>query len=102
MEHIQIRKAIQERMEEYPDTYGDIPERIIQGLLRYIEAGSTPGQFLRGVLENNLAQAVTYADKKSEQALCGLVKLITHTVPGSCWGGPEKVKRWIQKGGLDG
>lgn len=71
-----------------------IPERITSSLIRYIEYGISPGDFLTGVLENDLSRACSHADEEMKHLLWELYIVIYNYVPYTCHGSKEAVKRW--------
>jgi hypothetical protein len=72
-----------------------IPEHMMAGLLRYIEHGVYPGDFLTAVLENDLKEAVGRADDANLQCLPAYVGYLYNEAPGLCWGTPERVRNWV-------
>jgi hypothetical protein len=84
----------------YP-TYKDkiqnsrVPERITSSLLRYIEEGIPPGDFLTAFLENNLSKALGHADDEMRYLLYDLHVLIYNYVPTIAHGSPKIVKCWL-------
>jgi hypothetical protein len=79
-----------------------IPGYMQDGLEHYVEHGFKPGDFLTAVLENRLSQAVWHADSCNQRRLVDYVFVIFNNAPADCWGSPEKVKSWIERGGLAG
>lgn len=61
---------------------------------RHVEEGDVTGDFVRSLLENDLAQAVARADEQSFGALRGLVNWLHWCVPARCHGSAEKVSAW--------
>jgi hypothetical protein len=74
-----------------------IPERIKQGLDRYMEYGVLPGHFLKCVLMNDLLGAVRRADPDSHAALREIVFYVYDKLPGESIGSQEKVLAWSEK-----
>ncbi len=75
--------------------YEIIPQRILDGLSRYIKDHIPTGQFLHAVLTNDLTEAVGRADDECTLALPAIVKWLYNEAPATCWGSPEKVKQWL-------
>ncbi len=75
--------------------YDCIPQRILDGLSRYIKDHIPTGHFLHAVLTNDLTEAVGRADDECILALPAIVKWLYNEAPGTCWGSPEKVKQWL-------
>lgn len=72
-----------------------IPDRMIGGITRYIEQGIPPGSFLCAIIDNNLSEAVSRADDENIANLPAYVAYFYNEAPSSCWGSPEKRKRWL-------
>ena len=76
--------------------YSKVPVHyMLSGMQRYVEHGIEPGSFLRAVLENDLHQAVAYADSENMKALWEWCMFIYTDIPASIWGSPEKVQAHI-------
>lgn len=71
------------------------------GLELYLEERVVPGDFLLAVLQNNLREAVAYADAMSRARLCDLVSWLWNNVPARCWGSEDTVLAWLQGGDDD-
>lgn len=72
-----------------------IPSYMGPGLDHYIENGGLPGEFLIAVLENNLSEAVGYADSTNLHNLPAYVGYLYNEAPAACWGSKEKVAAWV-------
>jgi hypothetical protein len=72
-----------------------IPVNLHEGLIAYFEQRRPTGDFLRCVLENDFAGAVTRADSESLGAVRALACWLMTNVPSSAWGSPERVKAWL-------
>ena len=73
-----------------------IPKRMRPSLLRYIEKGVSVGHFLTAVLENNLVNAIGYADEENLDNLPAYTNYLYNYAPMDCWGTAKKVKDWIE------
>ena len=74
-----------------------IPERTLDGIKRYVEDRIPPGGFLTAVLENNLKESFSWADKENREVLYEIVRYCYNELPYGCWGSPEKVKKWLSR-----
>jgi len=79
-----------------------IPGHMQDGLEMYVNHGYKPGDFLTAVLENDLSKAVAHADSVNINKLVDYVAVLFNNCPNACWGSREKVKAWIEEGGLQG
>ncbi len=70
----------------------NIKPALAEGLIGWIIHGHMPGGFLTAVLENDLAEAATRADRT--QPLWDLVIFLSMHAPKPCWGSKEKVTAW--------
>jgi hypothetical protein len=77
-----------------------IPEHCRAGLRRYIELGRSVGSFLSAVLENDLKRSCQNADDTNINHIVDYVKFLYRHAPSECWGSPDKVRTWMDKGGL--
>ena len=82
--------------------YPAIPSPVVEAMKRYVFHGCDTGSFVQALLENNFARAVCRADENSQKCLRELAWILHNDFPGVCWGSPEKVKAWKDRGGLLG
>lgn len=83
--------------------YAALPNpRMAGGLELYFMQGIEPGSFLTAVLENNLREACGRADDTNRHLLFEHVSWLYNEAPGMSLGSPEKVRRWIESGGIVG
>lgn len=73
-----------------------IPAHLRDGMLRYLRDGIEPGHFLTAVLENNMMEAMGRADEMSRAGLYSICQYLYNHAPGSCYGSPERVQRWMR------
>jgi len=74
--------------------YSVIPKPTMDALERHINQGVPVGDFLTGVLTNDLAKAVSHADPYNQHALVQIVCWLHNHAPAACYGSEEKVKAW--------
>lgn len=77
--------------------YEKLPEGLQSGMRLYVEQGILPGDFLLGVLENNLVRAVSHADSHNAPRLREIVEWVYWELPSPAWGSPDKVGSWIKQ-----
>lgn len=82
--------------------YSRLPEGLREGMRRYIERGVPTGRFLRLFLSNDLMGAMGHADDLNRYAFWPIAVFLFNEAPAACYGSPEKVKAWIEQGGLSG
>lgn len=73
-----------------------VPEHLRDGLVRWVEEGLLPGDFLLAVLTNNLRESVGRADRYSLEALPQLVIWLHNFAPAAVWGSHERVQIYAQ------
>lgn len=73
-----------------------IPERMMDGIQRYINDGIIPGDFLQAVICNNLREAVGRADDENLVNLPAFVMYFYNEAPGLCWGSKDKMDAWAE------
>ena len=93
MNEIELRQHLCER---------GVPEHIHESIIAYVMVGQPVGSFLTAVFENNLMEAFKCADDMNLDAMHNIVRFIYEDVPSTCHGSPEKVKKWIEIGGVKG
>jgi len=70
-------------------------QTLVGGLRRYVENRIEPGHFLRGVLENDLAEASLRADDNNRLILAEIAVWCYHKLPHVCRGSDEAVQDWL-------
>lgn len=73
----------------------EIPPYMEEGIARYVEKGRLPGDFLYGVLMNDLRRAVDYADDLNIKVIPAYIGYFYNNVPSVCWGSTERVVEWV-------
>jgi hypothetical protein len=66
-----------------------------RSLERYVKERIPTGDFLRGVLENDLTTAVSYADEFNLRNIRNIALFVRTAVPIRAQGSKEKVLRWL-------
>lgn len=79
-----------------------IPKHCRDGLMRYIEGGEPVGSFLTALLSNDLRETYARADSINELRIRDYVQFLYGYAPGLCWGSPQRVHAWQERGGLKG
>ena len=87
---------------ELKDSYGSIPQHMLESLNMYVEEGVPVGHFLTAVLSNDLFEAMSRGDEQNCAAIKDYVRYIYNYCPGNCWGSKGHVEAWINKGGAKG
>lgn len=73
----------------------EMPNYTKSAIDRYVENGCPIGDFLWGVLTNDLYSAVGHADSNNRLALAEIVMYVHNYLPSCCYGTSDKVKSWI-------
>lgn len=79
-----------------------LPDRMWDGVSRYLEHGLPPGHFLTAVLSNDLRGCIERADDENMWLLPNYVKFLYNGVPGGAWGSSHRFDVWIESGGFLG
>ena len=79
-----------------------IPAHMHAAVIGYVERGWPAGSFLRAVLSNDFAEAMTLCDDKNRAAIDEWVELLRSHLPSTSWGSREAVAAWQKRGGLKG
>ena len=77
-----------------------LPGHMWDGVERYLTRGIIPGDFLRAVFESSLARAAHHADHYNKHLLYQWASFMHSAMPEPCWGNPDKVQKWSERGGL--
>jgi hypothetical protein len=71
-----------------------MPTYMEGGVIRFIEQGVLPGDFLRAVLSNDLRGAVDQADSVNFFCIPVYIGYFYNNVPSTCWGTKERMLEW--------
>jgi len=80
---------------EFRGDYATIPPHMQEAIRRYVVQGIKPGDFLTGVITNDLRRAVGCADEQNIGLLKLYVQWFYNEAPGSCWGSLENMNEWM-------
>jgi len=75
---------------------------VLSAVMRYIEEGIPPGDFLKAVICNKLKESFMWADETNIANMFGIVSWMYNHAPLQCWGSEEKMRAWLESGGLKG
>lgn len=75
--------------------YAPIPALIVEQVSNYGAEHLVPGDFVRAVLENDLTQAIHFADEKSYASLKAIWTFCQRFLPPESWGSSELVESWL-------
>ena len=78
--------------------YSPLPERLREGVRRWVEDHVVPGGFLCAVICNNLRDAIFLAADENLPRLVEIVRWFYHEAPGLCWGSKATFDRWRAAG----
>jgi hypothetical protein len=78
-----------------------IPDYMREGIARYIDHGIKPGDFLTAVISNDLKGAFRQADDTNVKIIGEYVRFFYAWAPPQCWGSPEKMQAWMERGDAD-
>lgn len=79
-----------------------IRPEMLDALTRYRDRGVEPGGFLSAILANDFVEAASRADHENLSNLAAYACFLYNEMPMGSWGSYEKVRWWIEKGGLQG
>ena len=75
----------------------EIPDRMMDGLNRYVADHIEPGGFLRAVLENDFVEAAGRADAENLSNLQAYAAWLYNVAPSGCWGSRDAVQDWLHE-----
>ena len=91
------------RVEGRNVNYKEIPtDYMVGGMKRYLEDGIQPGEFLYGLLTNDLSNTWSYADDNNRKHIGDWLLFLKYEVPCECHGSVSKVTQWMLDGGYTG
>ena len=64
--------------------------------------GRSTGDFLHGVLSNDLMRTFAHADEQNRRVVHRYAQFLYNHAPVGCYGSEAQVNRWMQIGGLYG
>lgn len=73
-----------------------IPNRMMEGINRYVNEGIKPGSFLTAIIRNDLTEAVDQADDNNLSNIPAFVSYFYNETPSTCWGSFDKMNGWMQ------
>ncbi len=97
-----MREHTRRQADSLRPSYDKLPGHIQGGMRVYIERGMIPGDFLRAVLSNKLAESFGQADEVNRARMYDIVGWLYNDAPGQSWGSEEKMKAWAAHCGLEG
>jgi hypothetical protein len=74
-----------------------LPSYMFAGIMRYVNDGAVPGDFLQGIICNDLRKACAYADDTNLWLIPVYVAFFHNEVPGICWGSYERMVDWCNE-----
>lgn len=80
---------------EFDGQYSAIPPHMQAAIRRYVVQGLRPGDFLTGVITNDLRRAINYADETNLPLIKLYVQWFYNVAPGSCHGSPKNMEEWM-------
>lgn len=80
----------------------NVPMHMQDDLLTYILVGLIDDDFLLALVQNDFMGAMTVADDTNKRNIYGWAVALYNYAPSECFRSPEKVGRWIERGGMLG
>ena len=79
-----------------------LPDYMQGGVARYVVCGIKPGSFLLAVFSLEKEIAARRADTTNISCLTTWFGFVANECPADCFGSPDKVRAWVERGGLIG
>ncbi len=93
-------------MADYFEGLHLLPDHMHDSVKRWIERGEPKpellGSFLRAVLCGKLFEALAHADDVNANRIKEWALFLHNYAPSACYGNPEKLTAWAERGGLVG
>jgi hypothetical protein len=93
-----MKKDLRQELESFVFRGKRIPQRMHGGILRYVEHGILPGDFLRGIICNDLRKACDHGDDENLEILHVYNAFFYNRVPGTAFGSKERMEDWAAAG----
>lgn len=74
----------------------EIPQNMVESLLRYKETGLLPGDFLQAVICNDLVEACGRADDYNIDVIPAYASFLYSELPITAWGSREKMLAYAE------
>ncbi len=84
------------------DLADKVPEQFRDGIAKFVIHGIPTGSFLRALLANDLARAVSLYAGVDMESLRFTIIFCSAGIPHQAHGSPANVNNWISQGGLAG
>lgn len=72
------------------------PEHTKLAIDNWVQKGWWPGSFVEAVLQNNLFEAIAYADDINRVSLVGITRYVYNDIPSPAWGSRETMLHWAE------
>jgi hypothetical protein len=82
--------------------WSPIPDHLRVSLKRYVNEGRVPGDFLVGILSNDLKMAVDSSNGELFSQVPAITAFINLYLPEHCYGSDERVTFWEYMCGIQG
>jgi hypothetical protein len=83
--------------EWFTGEYSAIPERMQEGIKRFVVDGLIPGDFLKAVIQNDLRGTVGHADDENLPLIPLYVRWFYNRPPSVSHGSPEAFVNWLDE-----
>ena len=91
------------RWSELDRDWSNIPDHLIWSIKAYVDRGRIPGEFLQGILANELSMVVDNAAAEVFASVPHIVAFLRLNMPTpECYGSGERMAFWERVGGLEG
>lgn len=74
----------------------EIPDHMVEAVLRYRDEGILPEDFLQAVLRNDLKESCGRADDYNFQIIPAYAALCYNELPILCWGDQQRIDAWVK------
>lgn len=89
-------------MTDHKEKIRMLPAHMRESVLDYIETGAPVGGFLTALLSNDLRGTFERADEQNRAAVFVYLSFLYNHAPSQCWGSPQRLRDWQERGGLKG
>ena len=90
----QMKKELHKSLDEFNMAEMQVPRHIHNAVVGYVVDGSSVGDFLQAVINNDLSKAVGHADTENTLNLPAVVSWFYNEAPSDCWGRTGAYRYW--------
>lgn len=88
-------KILHQELEGFSHFGLKVPWELHGGIVNYAIHHTAAGDFLTGVITNDLGKTMSHGTFENLQALPAIYSFFYNRIPSECWGSKEKMASWL-------